>query len=571
MTQQSYTVLARRYRPTRLSDLVGQEVLQKSLSEAILQNHLPHAILLHGTRGVGKTTTARIIARALNCVGPDGNGSPTPDPCGVCQSCIDIQNDRHLDVYEIDGASFTGVDNIKTIIESARYKAVKGRFKIFIIDEVHMLSKAAFNSLLKTLEEPPSHVKFIFATTELRKVPDTIISRCMHFDLQNMTPQVALSRLEYICKAEKINASTNALGMIARAGEGSMRDSLSLLDQAIALSLGDEEGITIECVEKMLGTTNRAHIFDIIEMLFKGQTPALIERSQKLFELGSEPLSLLQDILNSIYWLTCLKSHPALQQDITWSADDRKRGTEICETLSMISLARAWQVLSKGYEEVQRNPLQKQACIMVLVRLCHLGTLPSVEKVLETLSGFSNDNSGGNNNTNNGTSGQFTPHNPESQPPSTAAAAPSLSPSQPLPTKAVAEPIEESQAAIYPIPNTFKGLLKALERNGELLLAAQLTQEVRLVSYQIGTIALNIDAKHTGSLPVKLRKTLQQLTQRDWTLNISQSSQGTTLFEEQEQYKERLIEQAKTTPLLKEILSVFEGATLTMEKVHETI
>lgn len=284
MSQKSYTVLARRYRPTRLDDLVGQELLQKTLTEAINQNHLPHAILLHGIRGVGKTTTARIIARALNCVGADGNGSITPNPCGVCASCKDIQDDRHLDVIEMDAASRTGVDDIREVIESARYKAVKGRFKIFIIDEVHMLSKSAFNALLKTLEEPPAHVKFIFATTEIRKIPDTILSRCMRFDLKRIEPAVILAHLAALCAQEGITASNEALGLIARAGDGSMRDALSLLDQAIALSLSNNgDGITEERVREMLGATARDHIFSLLMALFKGDAATLLTLSESLF------------------------------------------------------------------------------------------------------------------------------------------------------------------------------------------------------------------------------------------------------------------------------------------------
>ncbi|MDP5369981.1 MAG: DNA polymerase III subunit gamma/tau, partial [Pseudomonadota bacterium] len=300
MTQKAYTVLARRYRPTRLADLVGQDLLQSTLTEAIQQNHLPHAILLHGIRGVGKTTTARIIARALNCIGEDGNGPITPNPCGVCASCKDIADDRHLDVIEMDAASRTGVDDVREIVESARYKAVKGRFKIFIIDEVHMLSKSAFNALLKTLEEPPAHVKFIFATTEIRKIPDTILSRCMRFDLKRIEPATVLTYIADLCRQEGITASNEALGHIARAGDGSMRDALSLLDQAIALSLSNNsEGVTEDLVRQMLGATDRGHLFTVLKHLFEGKTDDLLTLTDTLFHDGAVPLLLMQEVLET--------------------------------------------------------------------------------------------------------------------------------------------------------------------------------------------------------------------------------------------------------------------------------
>ncbi len=567
MSQKSYTVLARRYRPIRLDDLVGQELLQKTLTEAINQNHLPHAILLHGIRGVGKTTTARIIARALNCVGADGNGSITPNPCGVCASCKDIQDDRHLDVIEMDAASRTGVDDIREVIESARYKAVKGRFKIFIIDEVHMLSKSAFNALLKTLEEPPAHVKFIFATTEIRKIPDTILSRCMRFDLKRIEPAIILAHLAALCAQEGITASNEALGLIARAGDGSMRDALSLLDQAIALSLSNNgDGITEERVREMLGATARDHIFTLLTALFKGDAATLLTLSESLFLDGADPLLLLQEILESIYWLTCLKTMPKMKEDATWSKADREQGLAIIEGLGLAALARAWQVLSKGYEEVQKNPLPKQACQMVFVRFCHLSTLPPLEKIIESAS----------NRSMGGGDGQHT---------QTASSTHSTAPiglnkinettvSVPVETisgktisadiisgKAISAEIT-SDALI--IPDTFEGLVHFLHEKREILLATHLENEARVTAYRVGEITMNLDTNRFGQLPAQLRKMLHTLTNIEWTINVTSALSGTTLIENREAAAAAKISQAKENPFLAEFLKEFPHSTLTL-------
>ncbi len=555
MSQKTYTVLARRYRPTRLDDLVGQELLQKTLNEAISQNHLPHAILLHGIRGVGKTTTARIIARALNCVGADGNGAITPNPCGVCASCRDIQDDRHLDVIEMDAASRTGVDDIREIIESARYKAVKGRFKIFIIDEVHMLSKSAFNALLKTLEEPPAHVKFIFATTEIRKIPDTILSRCMRFDLKRIEPAIILGHLAALCVQEGITASTEALGLLARAGDGSMRDALSLLDQAIALSLSNNiDGVTEERVREMLGATARDHIFSLLTALFKGDAATLLILSESLFLDGTDPLLLLQEVLESIYWLTCLKTMPKMKEDATWSKADREQGIAIIEGLGLAALARAWQILSKGYEEVQKNPLPKQACQMVLVRFCHLSTLPPLEKIIESASNRSIGGEGH--------------HSPIAS--SAHHTAPVVNPTIHTihETKVLPTQTDVASESIS-IPDTFKGLVQFLHDKREILLATHLENEVRVTAYRLGEITMNLDTNRFGQLPAQLRKMLHTLTKIEWTINVTSVTSGTTLIENREAATAAKIIQAKENPFLDEFLKEFPHSTLTlMESEH---
>ncbi len=552
MTQKAYTVLARRYRPTRLADLVGQDLLQSTLTEAIQQNHLPHAILLHGIRGVGKTTTARIIARALNCIGEDGNGPITQNPCGVCASCKDIADDRHLDVIEMDAASRTGVDDVREIVESARYKAVKGRFKIFIIDEVHMLSKSAFNALLKTLEEPPAHVKFIFATTEIRKIPDTILSRCMRFDLKRIEPATVLTYIADLCRQEGITASNEALGHIARAGDGSMRDALSLLDQAIALSLSNNsEGVTEDLVRQMLGATDRGHLFTVLKYLFEGKTDDLLKLTDTLFHDGADPLLLMQEVLETIYWLTCLKTLPKMKNDPTWPQEELNRGTELLENLGISSLARAWQVLSKGYEEIQKNPLQKQACQMVFVRFCHLSTLPSIDKIIETMT------SGGNHGGASNSSGSI----PSSSPPSTPIAS---SPVAATGNQSKTVVLEVNQKNIIDLPQSFEALVDFFHEKRELLLSAHLTHDVRVTNYRIGEINMNMDMARLGQLPAQLRAALKKYTGIDWIINVTSDISGRSIADSQKEALTMRLSQAREDPFLNDFLRIFPNSTLTL-------
>lgn len=586
----SYTVLARRYRPTRLNDLVGQDVLQKTLTEAIEKNHLPHAILLHGIRGVGKTTTARIIARALNCLGSDGKGNITANPCGVCASCLDIQNDRHIDIVEMDAASHTSIDNIRVITDSARYKAVKGRFKIFIIDEVHMLSKSAFNGLLKTLEEPPAHVKFIFATTEIRKIPDTILSRCMRFDLKRIDAPVVLSYMESLCEKEKIKADRDALGILARAADGSMRDGLSLLDQAIALSLTEKKGITSALVQTMLGATNSSHIFDLLQGIFKGDATYLIEKVEGLFLNGADPLLLLQDVLECLYWMTCLKHQPSMMNDPTWPLQDRSQAAALLEGITMGILARSWQVLSKGYEEVQKNPLPKQACLMVILRLCYISTLPSLERVIEMMGGNDIDFGNGGNSSNGQTSfGSLSGVGGSSHVNSGSS---SLSQRAEDHTSSfIVETVfnkEKRQSLILDTSrkaaidssvtvSSLADLVKLLKSRQEILLATQLEQEVRVLSFRQGEMVIAVDTNRLNQLPQELRQALNRLTGHVWTITVkeaefsSQVSSVSTLYEEEKIAEDIALSKAKETPLLKEILNLYPKTLLTVEKSYEAI
>ncbi len=374
-----YRVLARKYRPSDFAGLIGQEALVRTLTNAIAQGRLAHAFMLTGVRGVGKTTTARILARAFNCIGPDGKGGPTASPCGVCEHCTAIAEDRHVDVIEMDAASRTGVNDIRELIEGVRYRPVSARFKIYIIDEVHMLSSSAFNALLKTLEEPPEHVKFIFATTEIRKVPVTVLSRCQRFDLRRIEADKLAQHLGSIAASEGARLAPNALALIARAADGSARDGLSLLDQAITLvdqSKGEAE-VTEDQVRAMLGIADRTQLFELYEAVMAGRAAEALGQLRRMYEAGADPIVVLQDLLDLTHWLTRCKLTPDVLQQPAVPEAERKRGGALSKDLSLPVLARAWQMLLKGLGEAQYAPQPLAAVEMALIRLMHVADLPT--------------------------------------------------------------------------------------------------------------------------------------------------------------------------------------------------
>ena len=355
--------------PDRFDDLIGQEAMVRILRNAFATGRIAHAFMLTGVRGVGKTTTARIIARALNCTGPDGTGGPTADPCGVCPDCVAILADRHPDVVEMDAASRTGVDDVREIIEATRYRPIQARTKVFIIDEVHMLSRNAFNALLKTLEEPPPHVKFVFATTELRKVPVTVLSRCQRFDLRRVRIAELAAHFGRIATQEAVAIEPAALDLIARAADGSVRDGLSLLDQAIAQADG---AVTEAAVIDMLGLADRGLVFDLLDAVMAGQPRQALQITELAYERGADLGMVLQDLLELIYTITRLKSVPSLRDSQELPEAERTRGAALADRLSVPVLARAWQMLLKGVGEVETAPDRRAAAEMVLIRLCHV-------------------------------------------------------------------------------------------------------------------------------------------------------------------------------------------------------
>ncbi|MEE8247140.1 MAG: DNA polymerase III subunit gamma/tau, partial [Alphaproteobacteria bacterium] len=377
-----YRVLARKYRPASFAQLVGQEAMVRTLRNAIESGRLAHAFILTGVRGVGKTTTARIIARALNCSGGDGADRPTPEPCGACENCRAIAEDRHLDVLEMDAASRTGVEDIRELIDGVRYAPTSARFKVYIIDEVHMLSKHAFNALLKTLEEPPAHVKFIFATTEVRRVPVTVLSRCQRFDLRRVDAETQIAHLKGIAESEHVSVDEAALALIARAAEGSVRDGLSLLDQAIAHADG---AIHEAQVRDMLGLADRAQVLDLFDAVMSGAAPRALELLGDQYRAGADPAAVLQDMLELCHWLTRVKVVPETADDLTVPEEERKRGREMASKLAMAVLARCWQMLLKGLEETRFSVSPLAAAEMVVVRLAYVADLPTPAEVVREL------------------------------------------------------------------------------------------------------------------------------------------------------------------------------------------
>ncbi|MBK0400439.1 DNA polymerase III subunit gamma/tau, partial [Limibaculum sp. M0105] len=368
-----YQVLARKYRPGHFRDLIGQEAMVQTLTNAFALDRIAHAFILTGVRGVGKTTTARIIAKGLNCTGR--GDAPTTDPCGECDACVAIAAGRHVDVIEMDAASNTGVDNIREIIDSVRYRAAQARYKVYIVDEVHMLSTSAFNALLKTLEEPPAHVKFIFATTEIRKVPVTVLSRCQRFDLRRIEPEVMMEHLAAIAAKEGAQVAQDALALITRAAEGSVRDALSLLDQAVAH--GREGETDAAAVRRMLGLADRGRVFDLFEAIMRGDAAGALAELGAQYAEGADPAVVLRDLAELTHWISVVKISETAAEDPTVSPDERRRGRDLAGRLSMRVLTRTWQMLLKAMEELAVAPSAMMAAEMAVIRLTHVADLPT--------------------------------------------------------------------------------------------------------------------------------------------------------------------------------------------------
>ncbi|MDG4647106.1 DNA polymerase III subunit gamma/tau, partial [Roseibacterium sp. SDUM158017] len=382
--QAAYQVLARKYRPQTFADLIGQDAMVRTLKNAFEADRIAQAFMLTGIRGTGKTTTARIVAKGLNCIGPDGAGGPTTDPCGVCQNCVAIAEGRHVDVLEMDAASHTGVQNIRdAIIETVSYRAAQARYKIFIIDEVHMLSTSAFNALLKTLEEPPAHVKFLFATTEIRKVPVTVLSRCQRFDLRRIEPEVMIAHLKGVAEKEGARISDEALALVTRAAEGSVRDAMSLLDQAIAHGAGETGA---DQVRAMLGLADRGRVLDLFEAIMAGDTGAALSELGGQYADGADPVAVLRDLAEITHWLSVVKITPEAAEDPTISGAERSRGQDLAARLPMRALTRMWQMLLKALEEVRLAPNAMMAAEMAVIRLTHVADLPTPGDLVQKLS-----------------------------------------------------------------------------------------------------------------------------------------------------------------------------------------
>jgi DNA polymerase-3 subunit gamma/tau len=529
----AYRVLARKYRPQTFADLIGQDALVRTLRNAFAMNRIAHAFMLTGVRGVGKTTTARILARALNCTGPDGQGGPTPDPCGVCENCIAILADRHPDVVEMDAASNTGVEDVREIIEATRFRPLSARTKIFIIDEVHMLSRNAFNALLKTLEEPPPHIKFVLATTEIRKVPVTVLSRCQRFDLRRVAVAKLAMHFARIAQREQVAIAAGAIEHIARAADGSVRDGLSLLDQAIARGTEDNGEISAEMVADMLGLADRSYVFDLMEAVVAGDAAKALAIADAGYERGADLGVLLADLLGFAHLLTRMKSVPALSTNTSLPEAERTRGASLASVLSIPFLGRLWQMLLKGVQEVEAAPDRHAAAEMILIRLCHVADMPPPGELLRRI-------------TEGGHAG------------SAAAPAPSGDGGG---VRAVANG-NGAMAAAAPRAITFNDVVALVSARRDAMLYAHLRQSVHLVRFAPPVIEMRLEPHAPRDLVQKLVALLETETNRRWTIALSNVQGEPTLDEAEGAAADAALQSAVDHPLVQAILETFPGAKI---------
>jgi len=539
----AYRVLARKYRPQRFAELIGQEATVRTLTNAIATGRIAHAFILTGVRGVGKTSTARILARALNCVGPDGKGGPTAAPCGVCDPCRAIAEDRHVDVIEMDAASRTGIDDIRELTEGVRYRPVAARYKVYIIDEVHMLSKNAFNALLKTIEEPPPDVIFVFATTEVQKVPVTVLSRCQRFALRRVPIEPLIAHYQAVAAAENIPIAPMAVAMIARAADGSVRDGLSLLDQAIALAAG--AAIEEATVRDMLGIADRHQVFDLFEAVLKGDTAAALARLGALYDSGADPVLVLQDLLELAHFLTRLKLTPAAGENDPTLADARQRGLPLAQRLGMPVLARAWQMLLKGIAEAQTAPAPLAAAEMVLIRLAYVSDLPPPGDLVKAAS-----------------EGREAAGAPAAARGPGAAAAPVRAAVNRGAHAVSALPLPQGDAAADPGPQNFRELLQLFERRREAILRAHLYAHAHLVQFEPGRVQLRLEAGAPGDLVNRVAQKLSEWTGQTWLVGIAGAGGEPTLKEQDEAREHSLRGEAGRHPLVRAVLDAFPGARI---------
>jgi DNA polymerase III subunit gamma/tau len=555
---QPYRVLARKYRPQSFTDMIGQEAMVRILRNAFALGRIAHAFMLTGVRGVGKTTTARIIARALNCIGPDGTGGPTADPCGACPNCRAILEDRHPDVMEMDAASRTGVDDVREIIEATRFRPLQARTKVFIIDEVHMLSRNAFNALLKTLEEPPPHVKFIFATTEIRKVPVTVLSRCQRFDLRRISAAELGAYFGRIAEREGMTIDAGALDLIARAADGSARDGLSLLDQAIAQA--DASGITAAAVADMLGLADRDAVFALMEAVVSGKPAEALAVTDQAHERGADLGTMLADLLDLTHTLTRLKSVPELRASNSLPEAERTAGAALAEKLSIPVLGRLWQMLLKGLAEVETAPDRRQAAEMVLIRLCHVADLPTPGDLVRRLA-------------NQGAAPAPAPGSdplplgPRPGPRAASAGGGSLALAAAPVTEAVTGTAPEAVAPAAPRLSGFRDVAMLVAEHREATLHAHLVNSVHLVRFAPPVIELRPEPEAPRDLAPRLAALLLAATGTRWTIALSPAPGEPTLADQGVAADAARRAAAADHPLVRAILDAFPGAHI--DAVHD--
>ena len=545
-----YQVLARKYRPETFADLVGQEAMVRTLKNAFEADRIAQAFVMTGIRGIGKTTTARIIAKGLNCVGLDGTGGPTTDPCGQCEHCVAIMEGRHVDVMEMDAASRTGVGDIREIIDSVHYRAASARYKIYIIDEVHMLSTSAFNALLKTLEEPPAHVKFIFATTEIRKVPVTVLSRCQRFDLRRIEPEMMIALLRKIAGSENAEITDDALALITRAAEGSARDATSLLDQAISHGAGET---TADQVRAMLGLADRGRVLDLFNLVMKGDAAGALTELSAQYADGADPMAVLRDLAEITHWISVVKITPEAAEDPTISPDERQRGQELADALGMRPLTRLWQMLLKALDEVAQAPNAMMAAEMAIIRMTHVSELPSPEDLLKRLQDAppppppsgGGMHAGGSTHT-QAVGGPAPTHSPSSGPHASQGGA----------VLAVAA---DQALARYP---TFEHVIELIRSNRDVKLLVEVEGCVRLAAYQPGRIEFTPANNAPADLAQRLGSALQRWTGNRWAVTLVNGSEAPTIVETRDAAEMAIKAEAAAHPLVKAVLEAFPGAMI---------
>ncbi len=553
----AYQVLARKYRPQTFADLIGQEAMVRTLKNAFAADRIAHAFVMTGVRGVGKTTTARIIAKGLNCVGPDGTGGPTTEPCGVCEPCRAIAEGRHVDVMEMDAASRTGVNDIREIIDSVHYRAASARFKVYIIDEVHMLSTAAFNALLKTLEEPPAHVKFIFATTEIRKVPVTVLSRCQRFDLKRIEPEVMMAHLSKVADLEGAKLAPDALALITRAAEGSVRDAMSLMDQAIAHGAGETTG---DQVRAMLGLADRGRTLDLFDMIMKGDAATALAELSALYADGADPMAVLRDLAEITHWISVIKINPSAAEDPTTPPDEQSRGQDMASRLPMRALTRMWQMLLKAIEEVSLAPNAMMAAEMAVIRLTHVADLPDPETLVKKLQDAPRPPTGGGM-AGGAPAGGSTIHAPRMAP---VHAAPTRGPTM----TATAPALAESQLQVYA---TFDQVIELIRSKRDMLLLNEVETGLRLARYAPGRIEFEPAPGAKPDLAARLGQRLQGWTGARWGVSVVSSGGQPTIAEARNAELQQVKAEAAANPLVQAILTAFPGAKITEVRSPEAI
>jgi DNA polymerase-3 subunit gamma/tau len=551
----AYRVLARKYRPASFDDLIGQDAVVRTVSNAFETGRIPQAWILTGVRGVGKTTTARILARALNYELPDGSvKGPTIHMPRLGVHCQAIMESRHMDVLEMDAASHTGVDDVRQINDSVRYAPASARYKVYIIDEVHMLSTAAFNAFLKTLEEPPEHAKFVFATTEIRKVPVTVLSRCQRFDLRRVDADVLMGHLANIAAKENVDAEPEALGIIARAAEGSVRDSLSLFDQAIAHAAGP---VRADAVRQMLGLADRTRVIDLFDSLVRGDIASTFKEFREQYDTGADPIVVLSDLAEFVNFVTRVKIVPATADNVAFGETERLRARDFAAKLSMRVLSRMWQMLLKGITEAKDATRPAAAAEMVLVRIAYVADMPTPDEAIRML-----EQNGG------GASPVIAPGAaPRSAPASTvssmqpSAARASASRADASARPQMIAPVSDMEAAPAPLRiASFPELVALAGEKRDLLTKAALEADVRLVRIEDGRLEVTLERSAARTLINDLSRKLEQWTGRRWTVIVSNEAGQPTLRSQNQVEKSQRERAAESDPRVKEVLARFPGA-----------